>query len=322
MYISGHSGLVAIAAEVGTITESADGTTPAVLPAIPSSAALVGYTPNMPELSANLGNSKGYAVGDSRALYNRPGSPSPSATFQLVPGSGAFLVNYCQRYVDSTLSPTGRLKSFALFIGAAGVFTDVIRFCKVNELAIALQESLGGGQGGEISASITAMGLARQSLTTPIGPNAAALRALGIPLMWHDVRTFGIDLGAGSIDYRKALMGLNVTLSHNLERKGVRPDWGDDVPLSRTNYELLEHTITARAEVQLHSRLSRAAFYGAVRAQQWGDITVDINDAEQTKQLNLLLEGAVPENEVLRGVAAGEQMSHSVPLLLDNIVLS
>jgi hypothetical protein len=199
------------------------------------------------------------------------------------------------------------------------VFTDVYRFCKVNELALTINE--GGEQGGEIQASTTCFGLAKQALGAPLSIAENLLRALGVPLMFHDVRTFTIPIAEVDTSFRNALQSLSCTLSHNLEYKGQRPNWGDAQPLSRTAYDLLEHHINAKAEIDLHKRLSRALFTGSVAAQQWGDIEVGIEDVANSVALNLSLQDALVTNETMRGVASGEQISHTVPVELSNIVI-
>jgi hypothetical protein len=311
-FLPAHLGVVAVAAETQTITDGVGGAAD-TLPAIPASPALIGYTPNLPEASPRLNNRKGYAIGAAGALYNAPGAPRPQARVDLRPGSTGFVTNYCQR------DNNGVLPYFAMFIGVGGVFTDVYRFCKVNELALTLQE--GGEQGGEVAASVTCFGLARQTLGTPLAANPAALRALGVPLMWHDVREFTIPVAGTDTSFRNALMSLSATLSHNLEYKGQRPNWGDVEPLSRGAYELLEHHETARAELGFHKRLPRSLFTGAVAAQQWGDILVDVEDVANSVALNLTLEDAFVTDETLRGVASGEQISHTVPVELNTLVI-
>jgi hypothetical protein len=310
-YLPAHLAHCAIAAEVGTITEGADGFTPDSLPAIPASPAMIGYTVNLPEVSPNLNNRKGFGIGAPGALWDAPGSPRPSGRIELRAGSTSFLANFCQRDAN------GQLPYFALYLGVNGVFTDVYRFCKVNELSLSAQE--GGEQGGEIAANVSYQGLARQPLGTPLAIAESAIRALGVPLMFHDVRSFIIPIAGVDTSFRNALQSISATLSHNLGYKGQRPNWGDNQAVSRGAYDLLEHHYNARAEIGLHKRLSRALFTGAVDAQQWGDIVLDIEDIAHSKALNLTLKDCLVTNETMRGVASGEQISHTVTVECSNI---
>lgn len=311
-YLPAHLSHCAVAPEVGVITEGADGFTPDVLPAIPASPTMIGYTVNLPEASPNLNNRKGFAIGAAGALYDAPGSPRPSGRIELRAGSTGFLANYCQRDAG------GQLPYFALYLGVNGVFTDVYRFCKVNELSLSAQE--GGEQGGEIAANVSYLGLARQTLSTPLTVAESAIRALGVPLMFHDVRSFIIPIAGVDTSFRNALQSISATLSHNLEYKGQRPNWGDNQPVSRGAYDLLEHHYNARAEIGLHKRLSRALFTGAIDAQQWGDCEIEISDVAKSVALSMTLKDCLVTNETMRGVASGEQISHTVTVECSNII--
>lgn len=306
-YLPAHLGHVAIAAETGSISTT-DGVD--TLPTAPASPTLIGYTVNMPESSPNLNNKKGFGIGAAGALYDAPGAPRPSVSVQLRAGSTGFLKTYCQR-------ASGELPFFAVYVGVNGVFTDVYRYCKVNDLALAIQE--GGEQSGEIAATVNIMGLAREFLGSPLTVDEADIRALGVPLMFHDVRSFYITVGSTPTDFRASMMSLNATLNHNLEYKGQRPNWGDTNPLSRGAYHLLEHHYNATAQIGLHKRLDRDLFNGAVAAQQWGDITVGIQDVGNDLALNLTLKDALVTNETMQGVDSGAQLSHNVTVELSDI---
>lgn len=307
IYDPAHSAIVAIASDSSAITEATGGT-PGTLPAIPSSPTIIGYMQSLPEANAALNNSKGYAVGVQGAAYNRLGSPRPKVSFSLSMGSAGFFTTYC-------FPTSGVMPYFAIYIGIGGVWTDVYRKCKVNDWALAAQEPQ-DGTGGEISATVNAFGLCRQTLGSPIAASPSSIRALGVPLMWHDVRTFSI----ASADYRRGLMGVNVTQSYNLEYKGQRPDDAAGTnPLSRCAYDMLEHHINAKAELTFHKRIPRTLFTGAFDSQIWGDIIWQVADGAAAQTIDVTMGNALVSDETLRGVQSGEQLSYTVPVELDEV---
>jgi hypothetical protein len=302
-----HNAVVLYALETGTITESPDGITPAILPPVPSSPVVLGYT-NLPSVSRGLNNSKGFALGLQGAAYNKYGRQEPSMGVEIRPGNVAAL-SYLQPDPD-----TGILPWLCLYLVVKGRYTDVLRFCKPG--AVSYNLGGGNGQGGEISVSTTFQGMAYQrigALTVP----TSAVRALGTPMMWHDVRQFSI----GGVGYRRALMSLTASNDMGLERKNERPDWGPNNPLSRTCYDMLEHHKTVTGEISLHERLPEDLFTGAQDAQEWGDIAVNCSStpAGRAKGFLLNLLGCFPGDETQPEGEASAEIDHTVPFSADDI---
>ena len=312
-YIPGHSSVIAYAIETAAIVESADGETPAVLPAIPASPVLIGYT-NVPEATRELGNAKGFAIGSPYPLYNKKGVRKPSLSFEMRIGSIPLL--------QKCLLGSGGLHDLAdlcFFIGVVGQPTQVYRFAKCDTLTLNLQE----GDAQELTASGQFPAQCVQVGPT-LSPTRAQLSAIGKPLMWHDVRTLTI----GGDEYRRSLMGARIAVAHGLERKSPRPYWGDDVPLSLTHSELLPHLNTVTGELSLHNQLSEDLFTGSVNAQEWGDIPIAITDGPglpagaTARVFDLTLQNVIPGTITQRGVDTSAQMQHSATFLADDLLIA
>lgn len=307
MYIPAHDAVVLYARETGSITESSDGIDAATLPAAPTTRHLFGYT-NLPQTARGLNNSKGFAIGQQGAAYNKRGRIEPTVSVEIRPASATALG-------DLRPDVNGELPYLAIFVVVKGQYTDVYRFCKPTTL----DWKLGGGGdkgGGEISISAAFQALAYEH-GAPLAIPTAELRALGTPLMWHDVREFKI----ADTSYRRALMSLSVKEDYGLERKNERPYWGDDEPLSRTSYALLEHHINVSGEIGLHARLPEALFSNAQHSQEWGDIAINCSDADKNGFL-LNLTGPFPSDETQGGGESSAEIDHTVPFTADRITVT
>ncbi len=314
-YIPGHSAILAYALEVGSITESADGTAPATLPAIPGSPILIGYT-NVPEATRDLGNAKGFAIGSPFPLYNKRGVYKPSVSFEMRLGSIP-LLQRCLR------NSSNDLDQICLYVGVAGQPCKVYRFAKCGEFSLNLQE----GDSQELTASTRF-----EAITTQVGPTLSPtlnqLKAPGVPLHWHDVRQFNIPVAGTLTDFRRTFMGCRATINHNIERKAPRPNWGDAEPLSRTSSELLPHFNTASGDMTLHKELPEALFNAAADSQDWGNIVIPISDGPglvsggTTKIFNLTMQNVLPQVATQAGVDASAQMQHRLTYAFDNLVIA
>lgn len=306
-----HDCVVMVARETGLITESQDGETAATLPPVPDAPVLLGYT-NLPQTARGLANSKGFALGQQGAAYNKRGRVAPTASVTIRPGTVNALANFLPR-------EDGTLPYLALYVVVKDQYTDVYRFCKPGSLDFNFGASNDGG--GELSIAAAFQALAYQRIAAlPI--DRAGLRALGTPLMWHDVRRFSITDNAGNTtNYRRSLMGLSAKIDYALERKNERPNWGDDSPLSRTSYELLEHHLSVSGEVSLHERLPEALFTGARQAQDWSDIAIRCSDSAASKGFTLTLAGAFPSDETAAGGESSAEVDHSVAFTADTLAL-
>lgn len=312
MYIPGHSFFVAYGVETGIITESTNGTTPAALPLAPTSLTVVGYT-NVPEQKAGLNNARGYGVGANYALYKKRGTVAPSLSFTLRAGSVGLL---------ERINPVNGVLPWLCFaVGVPGVKTTLYRFCKMGQLALSTRES--SAEASEVEAALTVEATARQRLTTPLNPSLSSLLALGDPLVYHDLRVSDLtDSTGATISLGRNLMSLSATLTWNLERKANRPNWGDDKPLSRTSYDMLEHLITPTGELGLHDELPAAFVDATANALDWGDLVLNISNFTGTRAVNLTLTDLMPSDFTSAGVEPSAQQSHTVSFTAANYSLT
>lgn len=318
-YVPGHSVWVGYALENGTINDSV---LPPTITNAPTNFAYLGYL-DVPEVTHDYGNKKGFSVGSPYAMYEARGANNPSLSLNIRLGATGFLP-YCLRgaYGNYGMQP------LVFYVGVAGQYTDIYRFCYVDTLALAIQE----GSGQEVTAAVTLQAMARQISTNPSYVKSPSLSdlssAYGAPLMYHDVKSFLLtDRASVTYQYRKMLTGLTLNVAHNLERKGIRPNFGDDNPLSRTCYEIMPHLVTVTGEINLHDRLPEDFYSIATQSQNWGDIAVGVSDATgidsgPPNELNLSIVRPVPVSRTNRGVEAGAQISHSVSFVADNVVIS
>lgn len=307
-----HDSLVLYALESGTIIESPDGETPATLPPLPSAPVILGYT-NLPQTARGSNNSKGFAVGQQGAAYNKRGRRAPTVNVTIRPGSVGALANFLP-------DANGKLPFLATYVVVKGQYTDVFRFCKAGSLNFNFG---GGGEGGgELSIGAQFQAMAYQRVAA-IPYTRASIRALGTPLMWHDVRKFSVTDNAGNVTgYRRSLLSLSAKVDLGLERKNERPDWGDDQPLSRTCYDMLEHHLNVSGEIALHERLPEALFTGAKTAQDWGDIAIRCSDSASGKGFDLTLSGAFPSDETGQGGESSAEIDYSIPFTADTLSMA
>jgi hypothetical protein len=308
MFNPAHDAVVLFGVETALIDDTA--TTP-TLPALPSSLAILGYT-DLPETSRGLNNSKGFAIGLQGAAYNKRGRREPSITVNIRPGNVAAL---------PFLFPseaTGRMPYLSLSVRVKGGYTDVYRYCKPSSLAF----NFGGGDGagGELTIAVTFQATAFQRIEgAPAFPAPSAIRALSTPLMWHDVRSFTVN----GQQLRRSLMSLSATLDMGLERKNERPNWGDNVALSNTSYDLLEHSKTVTGELSLHERLPESLFTTAATAQDWDNIEIHCSNvaAGGNKGFTLTLTGALPTNDSMQGGDSNREIDFTIPFAADDIFI-
>ena len=311
-YIPGHSFWIGVSPETGTITESADGITPAVLPTAPTPFTVVGYS-NVPERKLGLNNSRGYGIGANYALYKKRGTVAPQLTFTVRPGSTS-LLNY--------MTPVnGVLPWLCFYVGVPGVRTYAFRFCKFGQMQVSSRES--AAEASEIEVALTVEATARQRLSVPLNPSPSALASLGAPLTWHDLRAPMLTDSAGnSINLRRNLMSFSATLTWNLERKANRDNYGDNYPLSRTSFDMLEHIVGVSGELGLHDELPTQYVDSVADALNWGDLTLPMSNFTGTRAINLTLNDLFPSDFTSAGVEPSAQQSHTVPFTGGNYSLT
>lgn len=322
-YVPGHNVWVGYSLEAGAITESPNGTTPAAIAAANTSLTYLGYM-DVPESTEDYGNKKGFSIGSPLAQYSARGNVMNSLSFQLRVGASGFLP-YCLR--DASFGDYG-MQPLTIYVGVAGSYTDIYRYCYVDTLGLSLQE----GSAQEVTAAVTIQAMAKQPLQTGAylrSPTNSELSGpFAAPLMFHDIKQFIVTArDASTVDYRSFLMGANLNIAHGLERKGSRPNWGDDEVLSRTCYEIMPHLVTVTGELTLHDRLPEKYFTTAIQSQNWGDIIIPISDstgidAGAPNTMDLVVTGAMPTSRTTRGTEAGAQVSHSISIVADDLTIN
>lgn len=316
-YVPAHDFVLMYKQETGTITESADGDTPAALPALPTSPALVGFV-DPADIVADDGNKKGFASGSPYALYDAKGARVYSLAADVRLASMAFV----QKCMRGSGGPYG-LAEMALYYGTSnhssnGV-TTVQRFAVCDQLGIVLSQ--GGAQ--EIIASAAFQAIAEQP-GIAVTPTLSELRAVGPNLFWHNVLTCMIN----GINYRNSITGASFTLNHGLTRDPVvRPDWGDDEPLSRTSYTLMPHHNVVTGEITFSKKLPASLFTAAINSTDWGTLTFRVSDTHAiatgtAKDYTLTLTNVRPVIRRQSRVETSTQLMHSVSIIADDMLLA
>lgn len=315
-YIAAHNYAVFYAEETTLITESTNGTTAPTIPAAPGSTALLGYLPSTPELDRALNNSLGFAIGSPNALYHKRGVRSPKLSFKIRITNVAFLA--------MATRVNGVLSDLCLNLVIPGVRTVQCRFCKIEQLGLSFNETA-TGEAGEIEADVQIECMVVNDITA-LNPDIDALTvALDTPMYWHDVRSISLTSAAAVVtNYRDSIMAFSATIKHNLERKGSRQNFGDNVGASITNLHLLEHQQNITGEMRLHGYLPPALFNATNNAQDWGDTIVVISDTPSggEREYTLTLGSCFPQNVTETGTEASGQLSSTVPFFAQTWVLA
>lgn len=311
MFTPAHDLVILYSVETAPPPDLLDTGLMAAYPAAPIAPVVLGYT-NVPQNSRGLSNSKGFAVGQQGAAYNKRGMRKPTISVSIKPGSVAALQ-------DLFPDANGKLPYLAIFVVVKGQYTVVYRHCKPSSLDFNFGGAAEGGN--ELSVTANFMAIDRQEIAA-LTVTPAQLRALGTPLMWHDVRRFNLTNNAGVLkNYRKDLINLTVKVDYSLEAKSNTSFYGDNAPSSITAFELMEHQQKVDGEMSLHSRLTRALFDGAVRAQDWESIVIGCSDVEAAKGFDLTVNGPFPSDETMNGVESNAELDFAVPFTADSLTL-
>lgn len=312
IYTAGHQFYLMLAKESGTITESADGVTPAALPSIPTSPTLLGYI-DPADVTRNEGTKQGWGAGSPDAAYT-------------VLGARTFTLNVNVRVGDVALLKEAYENNYeyAVFYGKTNENSDgwanVLRFAKITNVTTNIQANTEEAQ--EISAQISFECIAWQPDPTMRTVTLSALQSAGGDVLtWHHV----IQLLIGSTDYRQGVTGITLTRSTTLQRKPGRADWGEDKPLSRTSYGLQYQKNTITGELTFDRNLEVALFTAAKCATKWDDLTINCdnsnacNDGE--KQMNITVAGARPVLHTLNGGDLDSDLTYTVPFVASTITV-
>ncbi len=311
-FIPAHDVAVLYAIETAPPPDLLDDGTMAAYPSVPSSPVVLGYT-DSPQNNRGLNNSKGYAVGQQGAAYNKRGMRKPTITVAVRPGNVAALA---QLFPDAN----GKLPYLAIFVVVKGQYTIVYRHCKPGSVDFNFGGSADGG--GELNVTANFMAIERQEIGALV-VTPAQLRALGTPLMWHDVKKCNLTDSTGAVkNYRRYLINLTAKADYSVEAKSNTPFYGDNAPSSITAFELMDHQQKVDGEMSLHARLAKALFDGSVLAQDWESIVVGCSDVEANKGFELTIHGPFPSDETMQGVESNGELDFSVPFTADSLELT
>lgn len=287
VFDSGTTAYVFWQADTGAITESTDGITAATFTALAGTPALIGYI-DIPAAEQATGNGIGHAIGTPEGVYSKFGRMKPNASFTIRIADKAFLAANCQRVAGAALP------YIALHVGISGRSGQLVfRKCKCASIKYSCED--GGDEAKEVTAQVTFEAMAVQTDGSTRTVTASQARAFGQPLFFHDARTFTITDSAGATaDYRPSLMGFSLQTNFNIERKGERPNFGDNAALSRTPYALREGNINTTGTVSMHTALPQTLINGAVNAQDWGDLVLVLSNLDASNTMTLTASSAVP----------------------------
>lgn len=316
VFIPGHSSLIHYQADDAAITESSDGLTPATIAALEGSPTLVGYT-NVPETVLNLNNTVGYSGGMAAGAYGARGMVEVEVGFTIRFGLASFLTNYCLRADDDVDLPDA-----AIHISNSNGRT-IIRKAKCQSVELVF-DSGGEGGGGPLLANVRFWGITATLYQSALTATPSQIRAFNCPLMWHDLRTLSIK----STDYRKALVRQSWSLTHNLERKPARQNFGDNQLLSRTSYFLLPHLIGVTGEISFHSGLTTELVNQAKNSQDWGNVSTfatdspAIPDGQDANYITVTANSVMPSRQTENGGELSTEITYTVPVVARNLAIS
>lgn len=295
-YYAGHDFFLQYLADNGTPNESTG-----AISAPTGSWTDIGYV-NPANIQSSEGTKKGFAAGSRTALYSAKGQRTHSLSADLRLGSAADLKTLC---VDTPAY-------YALRWGIDNNWASQLRQAICSTLELKFTE----GDAQEITASAVFEAVAREDGVTP--PNINYNQStFGSVLFWHNVMSFTID---GS-PLRDALMGLTVNLDNKIERKGIRPDWGDDAPLSRTPYGIMVHHQEIKGTLDFHDQLAATYFTSNNDSTDWGQIVINCNDtsAGGSKSFLVTLNGVRPVSRTQEGVESSAQLKFGVEFVADTL---
>lgn len=294
-YYAGHEYYLQYLADNGAFNE-----TNGAISAPSGSYVDLGYTgPNNVVISD--GSKKGFAAGLRTASYDGKGIRTVSLAADLRLGSASDL----KTIYDSNAY-------YALRYGIDNTWGKLVRKAVLSTLALNFTE----GEAQEITAGANFEGIAHEDGVTPAN-TAYAKEQFGAVLFWQNVMTFSI----GGNSLRDSLMGLTVNVDNKIERKGIRPDWGDDAPLSRTPYGIMFHHKEVTGTLNFHDFLAASYFTSADDSTDWGDIVINCNDtsAGGSKTFIVTITNVRPVSRTQQAVESGAQMQFGVEFVADDL---
>lgn len=299
-YQSGVSYFVRFAPSTAVISNSTGAISGA--PTI-ASAFDVGYT-GVNGVVIDDGTRHGFAVGRRGSSYKALGYRTVAITFNIRIGSGEFLEAYC-------LTP-GVPPKIDIFYGVSGLWACAIYQARCSRVSINLPLS----DGGEVTASVTFEGIAYQNVS-PI-TLGYDYEQFGAALLATDARTVTL----GGVDLRPNTMNLSLDIDLQTERKNGRPDWGHNVPGSRTAYDIITHHKVVGGNITLHDlpTIEEGLFYEAATSMDWGSIVVEMSDVAQSKSFDLTVSNPRPVSRTQNEIESGAQMNWSIPFIADELV--
>lgn len=299
-YQSGLAYFVRFAPSAAVISNSTGAVTSA--PAI-ASAYDVGYT-GVNGVSIDDGTRHGFAVGRRGSSYTARGYRAVSITFNIRIGSGEFLETYC---LSAGVPP-----KIDIFYGVSALWARAIYQARCSRVSLNLPLS----DGGEVTASVTFEGIAYQNVS-PI-TLTYDYEQFGAALLATDAKTVTL----GGVDLRPNTMNLSLDVDLQTERKNGRPDWGHDVPGSRTAYDIITHHKIVGGSLTLHDlpTIEAGLFYTAVSSMDWGNIVVGISDVAQSKSFGLTVSNPRPVSRTQNEIESGAQLNWTIPFIADDVV--
>lgn len=301
-YHSGSAYFVRFAASTASISNSTGAITGA--PTIGGGSTFdVGYT-GVNGVTIDDGTRQGWAAGRRGASYAARGYRTVAITFNIRIGSGEFLSTYCL--------PAGVPPKIDIFYGVSGSWARAIYQARCSRVSIQFPLS----DGGEITASVTFEGIAYQNVTGITLDYS--YEQFGAALLATDARVITV----GGSDFRQNLMNFTLDVEHSIERKNGRPEFGHNVPGSRTAYDIIAHHRQVTYGLTLHDLpvVESELFYADVLSMDWGALIIGASDVAATKSFQLTLANPRPVSRTQNEIESGAQMNWTVQGIADDVV--
>jgi len=302
IYQGGHDYFVRAIDSTAVISDTTGAIT--LAPAI-TAAADIGYT-SPGAVTINDNAAAGFAAGSENSLYDKTGWREASLSADIRLGSVAFIKDKCLA--------VGALPYLDLFYGISAQWSRAIYRARCASLSLSFPMS----EAAELTASARFEGIA-YATATPI-TLAYAYQQFGPALLATDVRTLKI----GTTDIRQNVMSLSLDIERNVERKNGRPEFGDNVPGSRTAYDIITHQRTVSGSLQLHDLpdVESTLFYGTATARKWSNIVITVNDLALGQIYDVTILNPRPVQRQQNQIESAAQMNWTVPFIASGVTIA
>ena len=283
------------------------------MPPPPANPVLLGYT-DKPQIEDGWNNAKGFAAGAKGALYDMRVSNNPNVSFNLRPGNKQAVAQFLP--AEDVDSPY-----YCIYASIKDRETICLRYCKPASAAGNFGGTADGG--GEFTLAMNFLASAYQRLNTAFSVTPAMLRALGTPVMWHDVRRFVVtDSQGAKAGYRRSTQNIDFNVDFGTVRKTQAPNQGDDDPTSMMSLGLLQGHTKITGNLTLHEALPEATVSGFANARSWDDIEIQCSDAVNGEGFLFNFVNPLLANRTQNGGDSNTELDYTIPFAADYLNVS